>query len=182
MRTSLKTAQSAPGREHCGRSSRRRSRSDHVVGRTLLHVGNSRVTVNVPDFNPTVRIEDRASCGLAALLHLWTRSSRDVRVRQGEWAMTEVRIAYLNKNDHMNPRTRIVPTYPPDAVANHVEDVVSVALTIGANGRVADTRLVRSVPELDEAVVDAVRDWEFSPPPEVVVGETQTVAMQFSLS
>ena len=38
-----------------------------------------------------------------------------------------------------------------------------VEVTIGADGRVADAHVIRSIPLLDGAALDAVRQWEFTP-------------------
>ena len=98
-------------------------------------------------------------------------------------AVADVRITFLNKNDRINPRTRILPVYPPDAVAKGVQDVVIVEFTVGPDGRASDTRIVRSVPALDEAAIAAVESWEFDPSLGlgVSVNDSQTVAMRFVL-
>ena len=36
-------------------------------------------------------------------------------------------------------------------------------MVIDEEGRVADTTIVRSIPLLDQAVLDAVRQWRFTP-------------------
>ena len=38
-----------------------------------------------------------------------------------------------------------------------------IEATIGADGRVRDTRVLRSVPLLDDAALSAVRQWEYEP-------------------
>ena len=95
----------------------------------------------------------------------------------------EVRVSCINKNDRVNPRHWIPATYPPEAVAARVQGVVIVELEIGMDGRVADTRIVRSVPLLDDAAKAAVRQWEFAPALArgVPVPDTQTIAMEFAL-
>jgi periplasmic protein TonB len=95
----------------------------------------------------------------------------------------EVRISCINKNDRINPRERIVPTYPAEAAAQGVQDVVIVEFTVRPDGKVADTRVVRSVPTLDEAAIAAVQQWDFagSSALGLDVCERQTVAVQFSL-
>jgi TonB family protein len=45
-----------------------------------------------------------------------------------------------------------------------VSGVVLLDTTIGADGRVIDTRVIRSLPLLDRAAIDAVRQWEFAVP------------------
>jgi len=38
-----------------------------------------------------------------------------------------------------------------------------VEATIGADGKVIDAKVLRSVPLLDQAALDAVRQWEYAP-------------------
>jgi protein TonB len=97
--------------------------------------------------------------------------------------MGEVRVTGLNNNDRLNPHDWIPAVYPPEAVSRQVQDVVIVEFEVGADGKVTQTRIVRSNPLLDEAAVDAVRRWEFSTGPDyrVSAGQKQTVAMHFTL-
>jgi TonB family protein len=55
------------------------------------------------------------------------------------------------------------PAYPQDAKRNHVQGVVILQALIGADGKVSAARVLRSIPELDEAALEAVRQWEFVP-------------------
>ena len=97
--------------------------------------------------------------------------------------MSAARVTGINKNDRFNPHDWIPATYPPEAVSACVEDVVIVEFRVGVDGRVSDTRVVRSNPLLDQAAVEAVRSWEFdsSTGYGATVGQTQTVAMHFTL-
>ena len=55
------------------------------------------------------------------------------------------------------------PVYPPIAQSARVQGVVIIEATIGANGKVQDAKVLRSIPLLDAAALDAVREWEFTP-------------------
>ena len=55
------------------------------------------------------------------------------------------------------------PVYPPDAFKRKVEGTVLVEILIGPDGRILRARVVESVPSLDAAAVQAVRQWTFSP-------------------
>jgi protein TonB len=55
------------------------------------------------------------------------------------------------------------PIYPPEAMRQRVQGVVIVETTIDADGSVSDARILRSIPMLDEAALDAVRQWRFVP-------------------
>lgn len=57
----------------------------------------------------------------------------------------------------------VKPVYPPAAASAKVTGIVIIETVIGVNGRVADARVIRSVPLLDEAALAAVRQWEFIP-------------------
>lgn len=67
-------------------------------------------------------------------------------------------IAPPKKVHHVNP------VYPEAAKAAGIGGVVVIEATIGADGTVIDTRVLRSVdPELDEAALAAVRQWRYQP-------------------
>jgi protein TonB len=80
---------------------------------------------------------------------------------------------------------RSVRARRPDAQGKAVlPSAVVIEVTIGADGRVSDARVLRSIPLLDQAAVDAVRQCEFSitcldgvPTPVVM-----TVTVQFALN
>ncbi len=55
------------------------------------------------------------------------------------------------------------PVYPEAAQKAGVAGVVIVELTIGDDGKVARVAVLKSVPLLEQAVVDAVRQWEYEP-------------------
>lgn len=55
------------------------------------------------------------------------------------------------------------PMYPPIAAAARVSGLVVIEATIDVNGRVAAATVVQSIPLLDQAALDAVRQWEFRP-------------------
>jgi len=58
---------------------------------------------------------------------------------------------------------KVQPVYPAEAQAAKVQGIVIMEATIGVDGRVTDARVLRSVPLLDQAAVDAVRQWEYTP-------------------
>ena len=57
----------------------------------------------------------------------------------------------------------VPPVYPPIARAANVTGVVIIEARIGTDGRVEDARVLRSIPLLDQAALDAVKQWEFTP-------------------
>jgi TonB family protein len=88
---------------------------------------------------------------------------------------------------NINPPTKIRdvrPIYPAVAQSARVQGVVIMEATIGANGKVQDARVLRSIPLLDQAALDAVRQWEFTPTVlnGVPVPVIMTVTVPFTLS
>jgi len=57
----------------------------------------------------------------------------------------------------------VKPVYPAIAQNAGVTGAVIIEATIGADGRVIDAKVLRSVPLLDQAALDAVRQWEYKP-------------------
>jgi protein TonB len=59
--------------------------------------------------------------------------------------------------------TRVAPQYPDLAREAGVDGTVMVQALVGKDGRVRDTRVVKSIPMLDAAAVTAVKQWVFKP-------------------
>jgi protein TonB len=55
----------------------------------------------------------------------------------------------------------VKPRYTPEALDAGIQGFVEVEATI-TDGKVTDARVIRSLPMLDEAALEAVRQWEFS--------------------
>ena len=56
-----------------------------------------------------------------------------------------------------------VPAYPAIAKAAGVEGTVTIAARVDRNGTVTGTSVVRSIPLLNQAALDAVKEWQFEP-------------------
>jgi TonB family protein len=77
----------------------------------------------------------------------------------------------------------VSPAYPQDAQDARVQGVVIIEARIERDGTVSRARVLRSIPMLDEAAVDAVQQWEFTP---TIVNGTavpviMTVTVNFTL-
>jgi periplasmic protein TonB len=59
--------------------------------------------------------------------------------------------------------TKVNPQYPDIAREASVDGTVMVQALVGRDGRVKDTRVVKSIPMLDAAAIAAVRQWVFKP-------------------
>jgi protein TonB len=55
------------------------------------------------------------------------------------------------------------PVYPAIAQSARVQGVVIVEATIGPDGHVQEAKVLRSIPLLDAAALDAVKQWVFTP-------------------
>ena len=79
--------------------------------------------------------------------------------------------------------TNVDPRYPPVAQAARVQGVVILEAVIGPDGRVTDVKVLRSVPLLDEAAIEAVRQWTYTPTllNGVAVPVIMTVTVNFQL-
>lgn len=56
---------------------------------------------------------------------------------------------------------RVNPIYPEEARAAGIAGVVVLDIVIGEDGSVIETRVLRSIPELDQAAIDAVSQWKY---------------------
>jgi protein TonB len=55
------------------------------------------------------------------------------------------------------------PRYPREAFERGIEGTVELEILIGKTGDVIKTRIIKSIPELDAAAVQAVIQWKFRP-------------------
>jgi len=79
---------------------------------------------------------------------------------------------------------RVNPVYPGIARSARVQGIVILEATVNTKGRVTDVRVLRGVPLLDEAAIEAVRQWEYTPTlmNGVPVPVIMTVTVTFKLS
>jgi TonB family protein len=77
----------------------------------------------------------------------------------------------------------VKPVYPKEAAKAGVKGVVIMEATTDTFGRIADVKVLRSVPLLDQAAVDALKQWVYEPM--VIDGKPRpvvfTVTMRFNL-
>jgi protein TonB len=99
----------------------------------------------------------------------------------------ELAVQPVRVSSGIKPPTRIKdapPIYPDIARRARVQGVVILEAIIGADGRVQQARVLRSIPLLDQAAMDAVQSWEYTPtllngqPVPVIM----TVTVQFTLA
>jgi protein TonB len=78
----------------------------------------------------------------------------------------------------------VTPAYPAIARSAHVEGLVIIEATIDERGDVIRTQVLRSIPLLDAAALDAVRQWRFQPTllNGIAVPIVMTVTVNFTLA
>jgi protein TonB len=74
----------------------------------------------------------------------------------------------------------VPPVYPAAARAARIQGRVVVEATIGATGTVVDAKVVRSIPLLDQAALDAVKQWVYEPT--IVKGKPTPVVMTVTVN
>ena len=74
----------------------------------------------------------------------------------------------------------VKPVYPEDAKAAGVQGVVIIETVIGTDGKVREARALRAVAMLDEAALEAVRQWEYTPT--LLNGEPVAVIMTVTVN
>ena len=77
----------------------------------------------------------------------------------------------------------VKPVYPVPAMSARVGGNVLIEATIGVDGKVHNARVLQSIPVLDQAALDAVRQWEFEPSrlDGVPVAVTMVIVVSFAL-
>jgi len=56
----------------------------------------------------------------------------------------------------------VQPVYPPLALSSRLQGVVILECVVNTRGRVQEAKVLRGVPLLDQAALDAVREWVYS--------------------
>ena len=56
----------------------------------------------------------------------------------------------------------VPPDYPPEALQAGIGGIVILEATIGTDGRVRNAKILKSIPQLDQAAIDAVSQWEYT--------------------
>jgi len=78
---------------------------------------------------------------------------------------------------------KVEPVYPDEARKAGIEGAVTLEATTDNRGRVQNVKVLRSIPELDQAAVDAVKQWVYEPM--VIDGKPRgvvfTITCRFSL-
>ena len=57
----------------------------------------------------------------------------------------------------------VAPIYPEGARAANVSGIVIIEATVGKDGSVTEAHVIRSIAQLDQAALDAVKQWKYTP-------------------
>ncbi len=114
-------------------------------------------------------------------------SLKDKEAKSFEGGVTEEgeKPPFLAMGDIKPPKLikKVEPVYPMEAKEAEIEGVVILEATTDVYGRVVKTKILRSIPELDQAAIDAVKQWVYEPM--LVNGEPRgiifTVTCRFKL-
>ncbi|MGE0450691.1 MAG: energy transducer TonB, partial [Vicinamibacterales bacterium] len=94
--------------------------------------------------------------------------------------------AAVRVGGNLKPPTKVKdvrPVYPAIAQSARVQGVVIIEATIGPDGSVQEAKVLRSIPLLDAAAIEAVKQWQFTPTllNGVPVPVIMTVTVNFTL-
>jgi TonB family protein len=102
-------------------------------------------------FNTIVQFRAGESAAVIRAVSVMERMPTDGAIRVGGNVKPPVKIKDVK------------PVYPLDARDAGVQGVVILEVRIEPDGRVASAQVLRSIPLLDQAALDAVNQWEFMP-------------------
>lgn len=96
-------------------------------------------------------------------------------------------VAPLRVGGHIKPPVKVkdvIPVYPEIAQTARVQGLVILECVISPRGTVADVKVLRGVPLLNPAAVDAVRQWVYTPTllNGIPVPVIMTVTVKFELT
>ncbi len=120
---------------------------------------------------------------LAAVQESLQAMLADLRTRSDDPARSVAGDAPIRIGEGVAPPRKIHdvhPTYPSGAREAGIEGVVMLDATIGPEGEVTDIEVLRSVPELDQAAIDAVEQWRWEPT--LVDGEPVSILMTVTVN
>ena len=102
-----------------------------------------------------------AVAGKAAADAVAAKQKADAAAARAKAKMAPIRIGGQIKAPTKTKDVK--PVYPAIAQSARVSGAVTIEATIGSDGKVIDAKVVRSIPLLDQAALDAVLQWEYTP-------------------
>jgi protein TonB len=135
-----------------------------VLAFSLRHVPPPTDDIDLARFHVERGDDTAARIALDRVLETVTAEFEDCLAARPKDAAAPVRAT--GAGGTIKPPTKlrdVRPVYPVAAQYARVSGMVVLEGTIGADGRLRCIRVLRSIPMLDQAAIDAVRQWEFTP-------------------
>lgn len=82
----------------------------------------------------------------------------------------------------VKPTKRVAATFPAIARVQRIQGVIVLEAAVGRDGRVTDGRVLRAIPHLDRAALDAVAQWEFEPQALFGSGSDESMTIELLLN
>jgi uncharacterized protein (TIGR02246 family) len=102
---------------------------------------------------------------------------------KGRWnALSGQFVSSIGSQDFRVPKRvkEVDPDYPSKAREKSVEGTVVLEGIVDLSGKLKDVEVLRSIPELDKAAIDAVKKWEYEPA--LVNGEPTAMVTTMTVS
>ena len=179
--------QNQRGHSQCGTETKSLRR--HAVQSTSTHP-------------PRLRYSLPVTGTLLALVVMVGAAAAQISVRPnfaGEWVLDPARTtvtgaparvsgpARVGSTDRIEPPVKVTdvrPQYPASAQRARISGMVVIEATVDTKGNVREAEVIRSVPELDRAAMEAVAQWRFTPALQngTPVPTIMTVTVTFAIS
>lgn len=74
----------------------------------------------------------------------------------------------------------VAPVYPEKARRSRIQGIVILDITVEPDGAVTNVKVLRSIPDLSDAAIEAVKQWRYAPT--LVDGKAIPIRMAVSLN
>jgi TonB family protein len=112
----------------------------------------------------TTAAAERASTEAASVREAAAKKAAAAKAVAAKRAATRAAAVRAGKDVRAPVKIKdVMPVYPATARSARIGGTVTIEATIDTEGKVSDAHVVKSVPLLDNAALDAVRQWEYKP-------------------
>lgn len=120
------------------------------------------------------RLAALCMCGLAVV------ATAGAAPLQGSQAADQKPVRLTAKTKPPKKVKDVKPVYPAEAKKAGLKGTVVLEITVDKDGKVEDTKVLRSAEGFDQAAIDAVKQWEFEPT--VLEGKAVPVIMTVTVN
>lgn len=153
---------------------------DYLEAMTYKNVLLRRQAIQSTDPAEQKRLMDEADALRARVMGFHAAAARR-RAEAFDEAMARLRPVRVGGNIRVPAKVKHVkPVLPADARAMGTVGSVIIETIVGDDGKIVDTRVVKSIPALAGAAMDAVRQWEYAPT--LVNGRAVSVVMPVTVT